>query len=432
MNISKMNYYLVFICSCLFLSGCQPKVYLMPSPAGLQHDSEVFTLTKEGIHANLLYTFYATNRQPIDTDNKSMKYSIFPSKTLRMGFTVHSVGPEGMSWDDILEESMRSKRNSDLLLKNVHTKEIALFDLLDEQEPLSSQAYGLFDSINSALEKAFIKDIIVYVHGANSNFYRATAQGAQFFHFTGHNAIIVNFSWPSAENLLKYKTDVAHAKKTIPAFARLIELLAAYTDAQHIDILAYSAGVQVAAPGLAYLREKHPQIPTDELNKKLRIGNVYLASPDVAFEPFVDRYVKFRDIVQRTTINLNENDAVLTLSSFQNGVSRLGRPDLSELSGEEANIMFEEMQTPSLNIIDIGDSTPLHIGRAHDSWYSHPWVSADVLMLLFFNLDPLERGLKENWVDGGAKTYIFPEDYDLTVEQIFDRNRALIKERTGR
>lgn len=105
----------------------------------------------------------------------------------------------------------------------------------------------------------------------------------------------------------------------MPAFARLIELLATHTKAKHINILAYSAGAQVIAPGLAYLADAHPDLTEEELKKKLRIGEVYFAAPDAEFQSFAERYLKFTDIVGRTTINVNNNDSVLRISAFQNG-----------------------------------------------------------------------------------------------------------------
>ena len=93
---------------------------------------------------------------------------------------------------------------------------------------------------------------MVYVHGANSTIYRAAAQAAQYRHFTGRNCIVLVFLWPSAENLLAYGTDVRHAKRSAPAFKRFITLLAEYTHAENINILAYSAGAQVASPGLGH------------------------------------------------------------------------------------------------------------------------------------------------------------------------------------
>ncbi len=428
MIITIKNGFIPLILCCLFLSGCQPKVYLMPSPVGLGVESELFSYTKELEDENLLYTLYATNRKPFNTGKTSEGYTIFPSDTLRLGWAVHRVGDEGMSWKELLEESIKKDRSNDLLISNDYTREIVSHDISNDSGEISSQEYGYFYELDTILEKTFDKDILIYVHGANCNFYRATAQGAQFFHFTGHNTVVLTLSWPSAENLFKYKTDVLHAKQTIPAFAELIELLATNTKARNINILAYSAGAQVVAPGLAYLRELYPDESAETLRKRLRIGEVYFAAPDTAYKPFIERYLKFKDIVKRTTINLNQNDAVLKLSAMQNGVSRLGRPDDTELSENEMKSVIDEMKTPQLNIIDVGDSAPLDIGRAHDSWYNHPWVSMDVLALLLFNLDPLERGLEEYWY-GDQKTYRFPDDYNIRLKNIARENRSMIEDK---
>ncbi|BHH84770.1 alpha/beta hydrolase [Desulforhopalus sp. 52FAK] len=395
----------------------------MPSPIGIQPDGVLFDLSEGSTDENLLYTLYATNRQPVDTNNKSDHYTIFPSETLKIGFVAHRVGKERMSWDEIYEESLRRKRSRDLLLTRVYAREVLTYDIKDDLTKTSEQGDGFFLRINEILDKRIDKDLLIYAHGANSNFYRATAQGAQFHHFSGHNSLVLTFSWPSAESLLKYKTDVMHAKKTVPAFARLLELLATHTKAKHINILAYSAGAQVVAPGLAYFEEVYPDLSKEELKKKLRIGEVYFAAPDTAFKPFAQRYIKFKDIVERTTVNINKNDSVLRLSAFQNGMSRLGRPDVSEVTEEELNILVEASKTPQLDLLDIGGSEALHIGGAHDSWYNNPWVSSDVLMLLLFNSDPLARGLEKHVYEDGSEGYRFPSDYETRIHEIVNEHR---------
>ncbi len=426
--VDEMKHYIFpLLFGFVFLVGCQPKVYLMPSPVGLGPESELFSKTEDLLDENYLYTLYATNRTPFDPGNSSQGYSIFPSDTIRLGWTAHRVGDEGMSWDEIFQESIATDRSKDLLLSSEYTREIVSRQIGTGLEELSAQANGYFHELDYILDKTFDKDILVYVHGANCNFYRATAQGAQFFHFTGHNMIVLTFSWPSAENLFKYKTDVLHAKKTVPAFAELIELLATHTKARNINILAYSAGSQVVAPGLAYLRDQYPEESVESLAKRLRIGEVYFAAPDTAFKPFVERYLKFKDIVKRTTINFNKNDSVLRLSAMQNGVSRLGRPDTTELTEDQRRILIDAMNTPKLNVLDVGDSAPLNIGKAHDSWYNHPWVSMDVLALLLFNLDPLERGLEEHRSGSMATTYRFPDNYDSNIRKIGKENKVLLE-----
>jgi hypothetical protein len=216
--------------------------------------------------------------------------------------------------------------------------------------------------------------------------------------------------------------------QTVPAFAQLLELLAFHTKARNINILAYSAGAQVVAPGLASLRDRHPTEPAEELKKQLRIGEVYFAAPDTDFKPFIQRYLAFRNIVERTTINFNKKDKVLQLAAFQNGVSRLGRPDIWELSEEEGQRVIASTNMRTLDVLDLGRSKALNLGGAHNSWYSHPWVSNDLLLLLLFNANPEERGLKEYFYENGAKSYRFPQDYDQKINLILKENRKEFQE----
>lgn len=427
-----MERYLILVFLIVVVSiggGCQPKVYLMPSPVGLDPSSELFHNREDNKDDNLLYTLYATNRLPLSKNTKGDLYSIFPSDTLKLGWVVHRVGDEPMSWEEIYQQSLAKEREKELVLTSEHIREVVNYDIDDDLFQLSAQADGFFDQIDEWLDRSFDKDILIYVHGANCNFYRATAQGAQFFHFTGHNSVVITFSWPSAENILRYKTDVAHARKTIPAFTRMIELLATHTRARNINILAYSAGAQVVAPGLAALKDQYRDEPSEAVKRRLRIGEVYFAAPDTAFKPFISRYMKFRELVSRTTINLNSNDSVLKWSTFQNGVSRLGRPELSELSENEIVLLLEEMKSTQFNVIDVGGSEPLEIGSAHDSWYNHPWVSMDVLLLLLFNASPEERGLREYWEGDKAKLYRFPENYDRDLLDILRDNQESLEEK---
>lgn len=407
----------------LLLAGCQPKVYLMPTPVSHNPDSMLYTLSEDNLDDNLLYTMFATNRRPYDKPDGSTGYTIFPSDTLELGYVVHSVGDEGTTWDDLLHQSLNPDRDKKLLLRQIFARDMVRYSEQDSLEKIPEKAEGFYDQVNRALQNSFGTDLLVYVHGANSNFYRATAQGAQLFHYTGHNALVLTFSWPSAENILKYKTDVLHAKKTVLAFTRLIELLAYYTEARNINILAYSAGAQVVAPGLAYFRELYPTMASEELKKKLRIGEVYFAAPDTTFKPFIRRYLKFKDIVDRTTINFNERDNILRLAAFQNRASRLGRPDTSELDEEEGKKLVEASLSPQLTILDAGNSEGLALGGAHDFWYNHPWVSNDLLLLLLFNAGPIERGLEPYFADSGAMLFRFPADYDRRIEQILHKEK---------
>ena len=407
----------------LLLSACQPKVYLMPAPVGIDKYDGFPLLATENVDENLLYTLYATNRIPFNKTDGNTGYTIFPSDTLELGYLVYSVGEESMSWEELYKQSLKQKRSKELQLIQKLVKPMAKYHKNDDLLKTSARAEGFFHQIDEVLKTSLLKEITIYVHGANSNFYRATAQGAQLYHFTGHNSIILTFSWPSAENLLKYKVDVMHARKTIPAFGHLLELLALHTRAEKINIIAYSAGAQVVAPGLAALPELFPKLSETELKEKLRIGEVYFAAPDTAFKAFVDRYLRFRHLVDRTTITLNANDKILLLAAMQNGTSRLGRPDTKELNKDETRMLIDAVNSPDLDIIDAGGSKALDLGSGHDYWYNNSWVSTDLLMLLFFNASPEERGLVAGTSEKGADMFYFPSDYTEVIPSLIQKQK---------
>ena len=53
--------------------------------------------------------------------------------------------------------------------------------------------------------------------------------------------------------------------------------------------------------------------------------------------------------------------------------------------------------------------------ESHDLWYNNPWVNTDVLMLLLFKADPLERGLEK---------YRFSSDYEGKLHEVVTRHRG--------
>ena len=137
------------------LTGCQPKVYLMPPPVSLTENSSFFDSTEDNKDDNLLYTLYATNRLPFDRPSGSIGYTIFPSDTLRLGLVVHSVGEEGMIWEKFHRLSLSHERDKKLLLHQVYVRERTEYDLKDDVMQLSSGGEGFFDVINKTLDRAF-------------------------------------------------------------------------------------------------------------------------------------------------------------------------------------------------------------------------------------------------------------------------------------
>jgi hypothetical protein len=142
MMVEMKRYIFPLLFGFVFLVGCQPKVYLMPSPVGLEPENELFSKTQILKDENYLYTLYATNRKPVDPGNSSQGYSIFPSDTIRLGWTAHRVGDEGMSWEEILKESIKRDRTKDLLLTSEYSREIVSHEVSTGAKEISAQANG--------------------------------------------------------------------------------------------------------------------------------------------------------------------------------------------------------------------------------------------------------------------------------------------------
>ena len=129
------------------------------------------------------------------------------------------------------------------------TREIAVLE--DGAHAPGPDARAFIDHVDELLRRGGNRDLLIYVHGANTNFESAAAQAAQFQHFLGRDAVVMVFAWPSAGSLLRYGRDVATTRRSVPVFARLLEQVSEHTEAAHLNVLAYSAGSMIASPGLA-------------------------------------------------------------------------------------------------------------------------------------------------------------------------------------
>ena len=83
------------------------------------------------------------------------------------------------------------------------------------------------------------------------------AQGAQFQFFTGDNAMVLTFAWPSPGSIWGYGRDKRRADDAATDLAYLIELLSHHSTATRINLIAYSAGGRVVGGALAALSERY-------------------------------------------------------------------------------------------------------------------------------------------------------------------------------
>jgi esterase/lipase superfamily enzyme len=400
------------------LSFYHPPMRLMPAPAVfLDGGTNAFGANPALTPDQRIAMFYATNRRPSGPPG-NRTYAVVPDDRLHAGVVTVRIGDEGTTWDTIYAWSTGSGADRRPFLNLENLDEHAT---IERDQPLSPEARAWLAGINEALERSPDRDLTIYVHGANTTVERAAGQAAQLQHFTGRNAVVILFAWPTAENFLRYSRDMVTAQGAAPHLARLIELLSEHTTAQGIDVFTYSAGGTVGSSALA-LVGRHAGQPGAHAP---RLGEVYHAAPDADLRDFVNDLRDYAGRARRVTVSANLNDTALRLSQVVNRASRAGRPDIAEIGPEATSWLLQATGESGLELLRIRpENIPGLSSRSHTFWYDDPWISSDVLITLLYHLRPDERGLAAGASPTGNRYWTFTPDYPEQLSNLMARLRV--------
>lgn len=410
-----------FLMACLAVAllagGCQTPVRLMPTPVGFT-TAGVDPFGDPGKTARTeIPVPYATNRLPLIETPESL-FTALAGADLRVGIAHVRIGDDDLEW-----EALHRLSTSD----DVEQRPIVRLDWLEPKGLLAggagrgtpAEAQAFFELIERALALSPGRDLVVFVHGANTPVSRAAAQAAQFQHFATRRVVVLSFMWPSFGSILRYLTDVGSAAASVEPFARLLQTLAERTRAASIHVLAYSAGAKIVSPALALLGQSDGQSP-EAVKARLRLGHIYFAAPDFDTRRFVDQMRDYIAVVERVTVSVNFGDSALRFAAVVHRASRAGRPDPSELDAGQLSFMAEASQRLGFDLVDVDPAViPGLPPRSHAFWYEHPWVSSDVLALLLFDAAPERRGLVARTATGGTRVWGFPPDFDQRIARLF-------------
>ncbi len=396
--------------ACL-VCGCSSPVRLMPTPTVLVGGAQnSFTEVPAAEQDTAIEVLYATNRMPTGPDS-ARTYTRLRGNSLRLGVASVRIGGDAKTWDSLQAMSTSDAPGERPLLTLAALRELTVVDGARDADAAGRE---FFDHVDALLARSSDRDLLVYVHGANTDVERAAAQAAQWRHFTGRNSVVLVFAWPSAGTLFRYGRDVATARHTVPEFALLLDLISRHTRVAHINVLAYSAGAMIASPGLARAADESAAEPG-----RLRLGEVYYAAPDIDFPVFVENLPRYEDRVRRVTVALNMGDRALSFAQWRHRVSRAGRPNLAEIGPEEKLWLEQASGRGQLDVIAVrpGDLPGLP-ASSHSFWYDHPWVSSDVLLKFRFHAAPPARGLTHNEAARVVQFWTFPPGYAQDLPRI--------------
>jgi esterase/lipase superfamily enzyme len=400
------------------LGACSSPVRLMPTPTLFTSgEPGPFTAVPAGAQSPEIEVLYATNRFPVGPPG-SRHYTRVRSNQLRLGVATLQVGDESKTWESLQAMSTSAEEGERPVLSLKTTREMAVID--DDAPSLGSDAEAFFAYVDALLARSPNRELLIYVHGANTDFDRAAAQAAQFQHFMGPNAVVMVFAWPSAGTLFRYGRDVVTARRSEPVFASLLELLSRHTQAAHLNLLAYSAGAMIVSPGLARAGSAaDADADADADPGRLRLGEIYYAAPDIDFPVFVDNLPRYEKQVRRVTVALNRSDRALSFAQWRHRVSRAGRPNLTEIGPDETRWLAEASGRGGLDALSIRpEDLPGLPASSHSFWYDHPWVSSDIVLKLRFHAPPPARGLTLNSNEIELPFWTFPADYEQRLPTV--------------
>ena len=388
------------------LAGCATvEPHLMPTPVVFKDERLNFLpqLPAE-LRSTRLSVFYATTRAPAPAGAPG-HYVNDPGDGIRLGAAGVRLGAPGWTWQDLVDSD---RTNTIERARPGAVEGVEEFGIAGDGGEARAAERRFLAAIDAQLAKSKNKELVLYVHGYRVTFDEVAVQMGSFANYLGHGAV-VTFQWPTGLNFWNYLTDCPRAERYIPDIERLLALLAR-SSAERINILAYSCGSPLLAAALERLRARHPADGRAELAKRYRIGNIIFAASDVDLKTFAHKYVPpALDLAQQLIVYASHNDRALGFSSLIAGASRLGKPDIADLSPRELERLAAD---PRLQVIDVSDVRGAHeMGgmRGHGYWYANDWISTDVTLSLRHPIPPEQRCLVNS--PGKPRVWLFAENY---------------------
>jgi esterase/lipase superfamily enzyme len=400
----------LFAAAIVVIAGCASEPHLMPTPAVFKDERLDFApaLPVE-LRSTRLPVFYATTRAPVPAGEPG-HYANSPGDGLTLGVADVRLGEPDWTWSDL---AASDRTNTVEEARPGAVERIREFGKVGADSTPGEAERRFLAAIDAQLAKTRNRELVLYVHGYRVTFDEVAVLMGSFAHYLGHGAM-VTFQWPTGQYFWNYLTDCPRAERYIPDIERLIALLAR-SSAEKITVIAYSCGSPLLGAALARLRARHPQEGRAELARRYRLGNVMFVASDVDLKTFAREHVPpSLDLAQQLIVYASRNDRALGFSSLIAGASRLGKPDIADLTPEELERLAAD---PRFQVIDVSEVRGAHeMGgmKGHGYWYANEWIATDVTVSLRYPISPERRCLVNS---PGTRVWRFPDDYPQCVAE---------------
>ncbi|HKO67919.1 MAG TPA: alpha/beta hydrolase [Burkholderiaceae bacterium] len=401
----------------ILATGCATvEPHLVPAPAVFKDARLSFDQTRPvELKSTQVPVFFATTRAA----TQGPEHFGNDSARLTLGIAQVRLGEPGWSWDQLVESDRTSTVDK---ARNGAVESVEILGRATDEAALSKAERAFVAAIDAQLARIQNPELVFYVHGYRVTFDEVAVQMGSFAHYLGQQAT-VTFQWPTGTMFWNYLTDCPRAQRYIPDIERMLALLA-QTKAQHINVLAYSCGSPLLASALDRLRARHPALDHDALQSRYRLGNVIFVASDVDLKTFARDHVQpALDLARQVIVYFSQIDRALGFSSLLAGASRLGQPDISDLSVDEIQRLSSNSRFQAVDVTNVRGAHEMGGMKGHGYWYANEIISTDVALSLRYPIPPAQRCLIN---PEGKRVWNIPDDYvDCVANRLLQRYPAL-------
>lgn len=435
------------------LSGCASspvdQIELMPAP-DVYGDDLLNPLPEEDPFITIPYDgiLFATDRRPATESDRQNYYLNDRGQVVRLGYAEVELGEKDFTWEMARHISMLKTRTRNYPVKITGVEEWGIMsstvpywvDLNREEynEILVDAQQKFAAAINAQLAVSRKKQVYIYVHGYKVPYEHPVLVSAELWHFLGYEGAFIAYAWPSTPSRWAYIRD----SDTSAGFSRnlrlMLEFVADHTDAEEIHVIGYSNGTRLVVRALEQLALINQAKADKETYRDLRIGNVFLLGSDLDRGVF-GSYVSdgLLNVSRHLYVYMSRHDRALGVAQFLTRRERLGQL-WGGKGGElhpQARQALEELRD-RISFINVSDAEGSGSANGHGYFRASPWASSDILMTLYYDLAPGERGLIKQ---EDLPVYTFPPDYILrlwdAIEKVdpeFAEDYRIFKESGGK
>jgi esterase/lipase superfamily enzyme len=349
---------------------------------------------------------FVTTRQPIAAKDGGLSgFGDSPNGAMYLGDLTMTIGPQGTTWDDLLDWARLNEQQIPPVRVNVSR--------LDRfgYAGIGTGPTAPLERFLSTIEPHYVhggRRVLLFVHGYNTTFAEAAATLACMHHHQGRRGAAVLFSWPAGTEALRYLHEQELARYSSNALARLISYLSGPGQVERIDVVVNSTGGSMLMRALHHLEETVGR----QRMAEFKLNHIVLAAPDVDLESFVASDLDLlTSSAKRTVVYTNREDRALGLSGWWSGGLRLGRIEqLSETQRVELKARQEGIEL--IDITELPGPKDADGVTKHGAWYANPLVVTDLLLFLSQGTSATQRGLVHG---DDPLVWNLPPDYARTA-----------------